>query len=459
MRALVEKFIKEMVAAAQARGMYGPGHKLTREAVAEVRGVLDEIFSKVDDMTIGIIGNEIAFEKEPFYSLSQTVSGFIESLKDIKIEKITFLSSPSEEEIAAFLEIITRNPSVVEASGGVRKMMEASSIIHIFTGSLASADELKSGAITGDLAEMAESVFNEGENYLKGAFDDVKKKRAIDISAARLFVVKLIGNLARNRHSLLMLTSIKSHDEYTFVHSINVAIFSVIQAEALRLGEKLLTEIGIAGLLHDTGKLVLPGDILRKPKGLDEHDLEVMHRHPVDGAKLLLETVASNPLAAIAAFEHHIKLDQQGYPARRFGGPINPASMMVSIADVYDALRSKRAYHEDMAPERTYEEMAKLSGTDFDPKLLKSFFQVIGVYPPGTLVELDDGSVGIVLKESATDIKRPQVEILYDGEGRKMEPSPIVNLLEKDRVTKEYKISIVKSIASGKVEVPDRYKK
>lgn len=458
MKKMIEKFIKEMVSAVQARAMYGAGHKLTKEAAGKLAAVLNEIFSDRDEFTIGIIGEEIAFEKEPLYELSQSVSGFIANLKEIEIEKLTFLKSPDDEEVSAFLGIIAKNTDAIKAAGGLKKMMEDSGVIHIIVGSLGSADPLGAGAISGDLAEMAKNVFSDGESYLGKTFEDIKKKRAIDISAARLFVIKLIGSLARNRHSLLMLTSIKSHDEYTFVHSINVAIFSVIQAEALRLGERALTEIGIAGLMHDTGKLVLPGDILRKPKALDEHDLEAMHKHPVDGAKILLETVASNPLAAIAAFEHHVRFDQQGYPKRVFGGPINPASIMVSIADVYDALRSKRAYHEDMAPEKTYEEMMKLSGKEFDPKLLLNFFKAIGIYPPGTLVELDDHSIGIVLKESAIDMARPQVEILYDGSGNKSEKPVIVNLLEKDRATQKFKRSIVKSVASGKVSMPDKYK-
>ena len=457
MRELVERLIKEMVGAAQARAMYGPSHKLTSQAVKSVHNILAEIFAEAEEITIGVIGDEIAFEKEPFYNLSQNISGFIKDLKDRKIEKITFLKAPDEEEVAAFMGLVTKNPSAIEGQGGIDNAIKSSGILHIFTGNINASGDASSGISSGDLAEMAKGVFTEGEDYLKSAFADIAKRKTIDLSAARLFVVKLISSLARNRHSLLMLTSIKSHDEYTFIHSINVSIFSVIQAEALRLGERALTEIGIAGLLHDSGKLALSSDILQKPKALDERDIEEMHKHPVDGAKLLLETVPSNPLSAIAAFEHHIRFDQGGYPRRIFGGPVNPASIMVSIADVYDALRSKRAYHEDMAPEKTYEEMMKLSGKEFDPKLLANFFKVIGIYPPGTLVELDDGSIAIVLKESAIDMNRPQVEILYDGSGNKMSRSSIVNLLEKDRTTQKYKRSIVKSVAAGKVELPGKY--
>lgn len=458
LRGTVERLIREMAGATQSRGMYGGAHKLAREAVAKLLATLSEIFGTREDITVGIIGDEIAFEKEPFYELSKIIGGFIANLKESGIEKITILKVPSDEEVAAFLDIIGMSQKALAKGGGLEKVLEGSVITHIVVGRLSAGKEGLSGVAAGDLTSVAKGVFRDGETYLEKTFEDIRQSRTIDISAARFFVLKLISNLARNKNSLLMLTSIKSHDEYTFVHSINVAIFTVIQAEALGLGEHALTDLGMAGLLHDMGKLVLSGDILRKPTGLDERDIREIHRHPIEGAKLLLQTVSSNPLAAIAAFEHHLRYDQKGYPPRAFDGPVNPASMMVTIADVYDALRSKRAYHEDMAPERTYEEMMKMAGTHFDPRLLANFFQIVGVFPPGTVVELDDKSIGIVLRQSATDIRRPQVEVLYDSDGRKIDSPRIANLLERDKGAGQYRLTIVKSIAAGKYEVPDKFK-
>jgi len=131
---------------------------------------------------------------------------------------------------------------------------------------------------------------------------------------------------------------------------------------------------------------------------------------------------------------------------------------MVAIADIYDALRSKRAYHEEMAPEKTYEEMTKMAGTHLHPDLVENFFKIIGVYPPGTLVELDNKEVGLVVKESILDIKRPQVEILYNSKGEKEKEPYIINLLEKDNESGSYKYSIVKSILlTEKYELPRKY--
>ena len=457
-RLLVERLIKEIAGAAQARGMYGAAHKLSRESVARLIAVLGQIFTDREDLTIGIVGEEIVFEKEPFYDLSRTAGGFVAGLKEAKIDKITFLRTPAEKELDAFLDAISRPARVIDERGGVDKMLDAGGVSHIMVGRIGFDREGLLRIAAGDLASMAKSVFDDGSSYLEKTFDNIRQNKPIDISAARFFVIRLIGSLARNKQSLLMLTSIKTHDESTFIHSINVAIFAVVQAESLGLSDKALTEIGIAGLLHDTGKLVLSGDLLRKRESLNKQDIEDIHRHPVDGAKLLIQSLEGNPLAAISAFEHHIRYDQTGYPQRLFGGPVNPASMLVTIADVYDALRSKRPYHEDMAPEKTYDEMMKFMGTNFDPKLLMNFFRIVGVFPPGTLVELDDHSIGIVLRESATDIRRPQIELLYGPDGSKMPSGSIVNLLEQDRASGQFRRGIVKSLSPGKYDIPARFK-
>jgi HD-GYP domain-containing protein (c-di-GMP phosphodiesterase class II) len=172
-----------------------------------------------------------------------------------------------------------------------------------------------------------------------------------------------------------------------------------------------------------------------------------------------LETPEIPLLAAIAAFEHHVRYDMTGYPKRLYAKRISLASMMVAISDAYDAMRSKRPYHEGMAPERVYEEMMNLSGGQFHPGLVDNFFRMTGLYPPGTLVELDTGEVALVVKGNALDIKRPQAEVLYDAAGSKVKEPYIVNLAERDASTGGYKRTITKSISlSDKYDLPDKYK-
>lgn len=457
-REKIEKFIRELLSVSQTRNIYGRGHNLTKDAVDRLYLLLKGILEERQEITIGIIGNELAFEKEPFYETSRNMGNFILQLKDIGVEKITFLSGVDKKELADFIDIVTLDSKMLKEAGGLDKLSELSGLQNIIFARLGFAKEKKEEAPE-DFISLAKGNFNEGVDFLNKALDDIKNKRAIDIKAARVLVSSILNNLLKNKYSLLILTSIKSHDEYTFVHAINVAIFTLIQAESLGLKQSYLNEIGIAALLHDAGKLALSGDILRKKEKLEKEEFDQIREHPVDGAKILIQTPDINPVAALTAFEHHVRYDLKGYPERPFGKKINLVSMMVTIADIYDALRSQRAYHEEMAPEKTYEEMLGMSGEFFHPDLLENFFRVVGVYPPGSLVELSDKTVGLVVRESALDIRRPQIEVLYNSSNEKEKNPYIINLLEKDKDTKDYKWSIVKSITpSEKFEIPEKYR-
>ena len=224
-----------------------------------------------------------------------------------------------------------------------------------------------------------------------------------------------------------MAAAFRRHDEYLLVHSLNVSLLALAQAQSLGLDRRLQADLGLAGLLHDAGKLAQAGALLRGRKKMSAAETEQMRLHPLDGAKILLRTPDLNPLVAAVAFEHHLRYDRTGYPRKMFGGNLNLASLIVAIADVYDALRSRRSYRAEMPPEAVHAEMQKISGTHLHPELLEAFFRTVGVFPPGTLVELDDGRAGIVVKANPLDVRAPAVEIWYAQKGS---PAPKPELVD-----------------------------
>ncbi|HNX81314.1 MAG TPA: HD domain-containing protein [Candidatus Omnitrophota bacterium] len=455
---LLEQFIRELQSTLQTRMIYGPTHHLTKEAIDKVYAKLLLVLEGRQEITLGIIGTEIAFEKEPLYEVSRNASNLVAHFKELTIEKISFEAGISVDECAAFVALCASTAKEIVQSGGIEKTAAVSGLTHVVFGKIGySKDEAQDEH--DDALQLAKGGYQSGLSFLQEAFQDIQNNRPINVKAARVFASSIITNLMKNKYSLLILTSTKTHDEYTFVHAINVSIFTVVQAESLGIRQDLLSDIGVAGLLHDTGKLVLSGEVLRKKGKLDPKEFEMVRSHPVDGARLLVQTPDTHPLSSIGAFEHHLRYSLKGYPERLFGGPPNLVSYLIAIADVYDALRSKRAYHEEMAPETTYEEMRKMSGDYFHPDLLENFFHVIGMYPPGTLVELTDKRVGMVVRESALDIRRPQVEILYDSNSEKVGQNYIVNLMEKDPATQEFRWSVSRSIIpSPRFEIPEKYK-
>lgn len=456
-RRKVERLIRMLASAIHVRGLYGDDHKITQGTVDALYSLLEEILKDTEEITIGVIGQEIAFEEEPFYELSKQMKGFIDHLKKLKAEKISLSKGIQKKEMTDFIGILSVKDENLENEENLANAFQSAGIKSIVFGKIGLKTD-KEKKIAEEVESLIKADYQNGLDFFEKMVDDIKKDVPINIKSARQLANSIIRTLLKDKSLLLILTSTKSHDESTFVHDINVSIFTLLQAEALGLDQSYLHDIGTAALMHDAGKLSISADVLRKKGKLTEAERKEMMKHPINGAKILLETPGMSVIAALGAFEHHIWYNNtQGYPKGPFERKSNLISMMIEIADFYDAVRSRRYYRDEMAPEKTYEDMMSLSGAQFHPDLLKNFFSIIGIYPPGTLVALDTKEIGIVIKGSTLDIRRPQIEILYDNKGRKEDKSFMVNLLEKDNKGK-FTRSIVKSlIITDDFKIPEKY--
>ncbi len=209
-----------------------------------------------------------------------------------------------------------------------------------------------------------------------------------DVPAALHAVEGLADAVTQNRTALVALTAMRNYDNYTFTHMVNVSILTMGQARALGIEGRLLREFGLSALMHDIGKVRTPKEILQKPERLTEQEFVIMRRHPVEGAEILRRTPEMPILAPVVAFEHHLRLDGTGYPEGAKRGALNLGTMICSIADVYDAMRSQRAYQQAFPTDRVLAVLKKDDGAHFDAQLVRRFVQLLGIYPPGTLVKL-----------------------------------------------------------------------
>jgi putative nucleotidyltransferase with HDIG domain len=226
------------------------------------------------------------------------------------------------------------------------------------------------------------------------------------------------------------LTALKNYDNYTFTHMVNVSLLTMGQARGLGIDGPLLREFGLAALMHDIGKVRTPLEVLNKPDKLTDAEFTIMKRHVVDGAEILRQTPDIPALAPVVAFEHHLRIDGSGYPYGVKRPTLNLGTMMCGIADVYDAMRSQRKYQQAFPTDRILEVLKRNDGTQFDQHLVRRFVQLIGIYPAGNLVKLDSGEIALVLKVYAPDPYRPQVRVLFDRDGRRLEITRDVNLWE-----------------------------
>lgn len=299
--------------------------------------------------------------------------------------------------------------------------------------------------------EFSKEIYFKSLNLVKEVVEGIKSQKVINIRKAKHLMQDAVNSIMQDESTLLALASIKNYDEYTFNHSVNVAIYAIALGQRIGIPKKHLCHLGIAGLFHDIGKIKIPSDILNKKEKLSPEEWSIIRTHPVLGAEIILRLKDWSELSArliSAAFEHHLKYDLSGYPKLFRKRSLTLFGKIVALADFYDALVRPRVYRKfPYVSEKILGFMLERAGKDFSPALVKVFINMIGIYPLGTLVLLNTNEMGIVqqTQEDPELIDRPKVCLLYysGGEYRRGE---VVDLREVDPETGNFKRWIVKTL-------------
>nr|WP_272882686.1 HD-GYP domain-containing protein [Stutzerimonas stutzeri] len=241
-------------------------------------------------------------------------------------------------------------------------------------------------------------------------------------------VEQISASLARNGSALLGLARLKTKDEYTYMHSVAVCALMVALARQLGLPEDQVQEAGMAGLLHDIGKMAMPLDVLNKPGKLTEDEYAIMRSHPERGHAMLLAALTSVSDAALdVCLHHHEKVDGTGYPHRLAGEEISLLARMGAICDVYDAITSNRPYKTAWDASGSLARMAQWQG-HFDTQLLHAFVRTVGIYPLGSLVRLQSGRLGVVIEHHPQQLTAPRLKLFYSVRTRAAIPAQELDL-------------------------------
>jgi HD-GYP domain-containing protein (c-di-GMP phosphodiesterase class II) len=400
--------LRELSVARQVFALYQAGHPKREEAVidllASVRR-LDQLARGSVVLFIGRKGFYLGPTLLPRASL--TYYGLLEAFEDAGIEAVELLPAADAEELSVFVSMLCREADANGHLSGIR----INSVRPI-----RDADEE-----SGPMKELLRS-YASGVQFLQETAQRVAAGRPTTMERAEGITARLAEQVVADPAQALLLTTVKSYDEYTYYHMVNVCILSIAIGQAIGLRRDQVVMLGAGGLLHDLGKVKVPKEILQQPGPLSEEQWRIVQRHPVDGVGLLLSSTRDLYHPALSmVLEHHAAYDRTGYPplsGRRM--PSLPARI-VAVADCFDALTSRRQYRKAEERRQALAILQAAAGRGYDPRIVRTFVRLLGLFPVGSLVRLTSGEVGVVVRNHETKPARPVVRMVLDPRGNPLD--------------------------------------
>ncbi|VXB48196.1 Diguanylate cyclase [Pseudomonas sp. 8BK] len=284
----------------------------------------------------------------------------------------------------------------------------------------------------------------------------VKLGQELDVEAVKAVIKDCVESILRNPAAMLWLARIKNSDEYTAEHSLRVSILSIALAKELGLPVYQLEQIGVCGMLHDVGKIKVPNEILNKPCALTAEEQCIMQSHAAEGRKLLMSNQQVTAATVDVAYSHHERLDGQGYPRGLNASKIPYFAKIIAVADSYDAINSDRVYSKGKSSLESLRILLEAVNSHFDEEIVDCFIRMVGIYPPGEIVELTNGEVGIIIGCPPGNKLKPRVLRVLDGQKQACKESIIdLGKTASDPSGKPYRIHEVHSSGAFGIHIDD----
>jgi len=425
--------------------------RLIQECVQTINNIVrseGNLFLKIvrDNFFFNNVRIIVSADKFPIFK------AFWQDMRKRWIGEVEFSEEVSGEHLRDFIYLLSGLEENNESNYlYIKKQLEYRNIESIDVGKLEFYKDEEIYVDSEDQKRYSKEVYFKTIGLVKEVVDGINQQKALNIRKAKRLMQNAVNAIMQDDSTLLGLANIKNYDEYTFNHSVNVAIYAIALGQRIGIPKRHLSHLGMAGLFHDMGKTKIPREILNKTEKLSPGEWSIMRSHPVIGTELIMRMKEWGELSTRmieGAFEHHLRYDLTGYPRLTRKRKISLFGRIISIADFYDALVRPRVYNRfPYVSEKILGIMLDRSGKDFDPAVVKVFINMIGIFPLGTLVLLNTNEMGIVtqIQEEAELIDRPKVCLLYysDGEYRK---GKVADLREMDEATRNFKRSVVKTL-------------
>lgn len=443
--------------ALRALQLYPLENQAVINALAELHAIAQDLLAAEEQLTVRFVGdfffiNDLRLRID--LQSYATYGAVGRALSRHGIGELEVFRGVDGPEWTALLSLVNTEPVAADPFGGFLERLGRTAVLHLAVGpDRESEPDLRDN----EARRVAKRAYAQTVAVAREVMTGLRMGKGVSLRPVKRAVQSIVDQVLSNEASIVGLTNLRDYDEYTFTHSVNVCIFSVALGKKLGLNKHQLYELGLGALLHDVGKVRMPVDLINKPGALTEAEFAILKEHPAEGLLQLFDMrgLAELPLRAmLMAYEHHMKLDQTGYPVSVRPRQPTLFSRIVAIADGFDAATSKRSYQSQPWPaDKVLREMRDNPGRGFDPLLVKAFISMTGIYPVGSVVILDSFELAVVTARNprAESVHQPIVQVIYDALGIRLDPPRTLDLAETDPSTGRPLRSIIKTTD------PERY--
>jgi putative nucleotidyltransferase with HDIG domain len=379
------EFLGAFAQALAGMSLYTDGHPARARGIDTAYQALLDLQAKHPHPLYTFLGDEVIFGRLPLREMREW--GWSNRLAEAGIQRLEFADHVTRDDFEVFLEDVLARLTMDGIDTAEARQLRPTAIKFGVvgvrgTGELPADAALPTATIAFSLGEEAETI--------RWLHEEVQQRESLPLAEAEAVVRSLSVAMHGDQQMILPLLQLKQFDEYTTTHSLNVSVLSMALAEYLEMAPADVRAFGVAGLLHDLGKVRIPIEILTKAGKLTPDERLLMNRHPVEGARLIFESEEDLDLAAVVAYEHHIMLNGLGYPQVRFRRRCHEASNLVHVCDVYDALRTRRPYRDAWPVEQVLPYIEGRAGLEFDPDYVRAFIEMMRKWETQVAVVADE---------------------------------------------------------------------
>lgn len=412
-RTVLVQVLQQLGSALRSAAMYPEGHPAIHTPVRHLASSLADLLQEREKLTLGLVDDVLVLDEMPFYDAETRFKAVVNTLREAGLESITLKPGVGLRELETLVGLLAERR---EEGSSFAEAFKGRGLDHV--GFREALDD------DADPRARARTTYQDSLRIVVDVMSELRMGRVPTGEGATLVVESMRDLILDDESALLALTLLKSYDQYTFTHSVNVAIFSLAFAKHRGASPELLRKVGLAGLLHDVGKMRTAEEIIKKPGALTEEEMRVMQRHPELGVEILQQMPDVDGETAEIVLHHHVRYDGSGYPKLPPGREPHPEGVVVAVADCYDALTTTRPYQKSRHPSEAARIMRRLAGKAYAPEVLASFAEMIGAYPVGELVRLSTGELAVVASVNQLDATSPRVRLVTDVAGRPL-PEPV----------------------------------